>query len=540
MKKFALALLLSFSPLLASLQAQTNTPPSTSPASSATPTATGANSRLGINLNGVIDWGTEFPFSDLFHQARPWISQKEGEPWGKGPALELDEHGWVKKLELNCRVQTPVFSGPAAHIPEGPWTLLYEGEGTITLWPSNINTVISDEPGKIVFKTAPDSNGDCNVQIVVNSSNPDNYVRNIHVLWPGTETTWKDNPFRSEFTDRWQSFNTIRFMDWMSTNGSTVKEWADRPKSDDAFWTSKGIPLETIIDLANRTHTNPWINIPHLASDDYVHQFAKYVKEHLDPKLKVHIEFSNEVWNGMFQQARWAQDKAKELKIGDASRPWEGAAVFYVQRSLEIFKIFEQEFGGTDRLVRIIAWQAAATEGWTDGRLLSQPGVDGHVDALAIAPYITFCVPPESHPGKVGADQVSTWTLDQLFDELQKTDLPQSIKWMETQKKFADKHGLKLMAYESGQHLVGISGGENNDAMTHLFNDANRDPRMGALYTQYLDAWKNAGGDTMCLFDSTGKWGKWGSWGLLEYYNQTAADEPKYKAVIDWNAKNRR
>ena len=329
-------------------------------------------------------------------------------------------------------------------------------------------------------------------------------------------------------------------MDWMSTNGSTIKEWSDHPKPDDAFWTAKGIPLEVIIDLCNRTMTNPWINIPHLASDDYVHKTAQYVKEHLNPKLKVHIEFSNEVWNGMFKQTQWAQGKAKELNIGEPTRPWEGGAVYYVQRSLEIFKIFEQEFGGTDRMVRILAWQASASADWTDNRLLSQPGVDGHVDALAVAPYITFCVPATSHKDQPSADQVATWSLDQLFDQLQKSALPQSIKWMETQKKFADKHGLKLMAYESGQHLVGVAGGENNETMTKLFGDANRDPRMGALYTQYLDAWKNAGGDTMCLFSSTGTWAKWGSWGLLEYYDQTAADEPKYKAVADWNSKNPR
>jgi hypothetical protein len=536
MKKFALLLLLGIVQSFSATQAQTTaTPPATADQAS-----TGSTSRLGINLNGVADWCTEFPFTDLFHQARLWISQKESQPWGKGPPLELDEHGWVKKLEADCSAQSPVFSLPATHLPQGSWTLLYEGEGKISLWPPNTSKILSEEPGKITFQPSPDANGTCNFHVVINSTNPDNYIRNIHVLWPGTESTWKENPFSAELLAHWKPFNTIRYMDWMSTNGSAIKEWADRPKPDDAVWTNKGIPLETIIDLSNRTMTNPWINIPHLASDDYVHHFAQYVKEHLNPKLKVHIEFSNEVWNGMFQQAQWAQEKATERKIGEPTRPWEGRAVFYVQRSLEIFKIFEQEFGGTDRLVRILAWQAAASEDWTDGRLLSQPGVDGHVDALAIAPYMTFCIPAQGSKDQPGADEVATWSLDQLFDQLQKTVLPQSIKWMETQKGFADKHGLKLMAYESGQHLVGVSGGENNEPMTKLFNDANRDPRMGALYTQYLDAWKAAGGDTMCLFSSIGPWGKSGSWGLMEFYDQTAADEPKYKAVTEWNAKNPR
>ena len=32
------------------------------------------------------------------------------------------------------------------------------------------------------------------------------------------------------------------------------------------------------------------------------------------------------------------------------------------------------------------------------------------------------------------------------------------------QKKVADKYGLKLVAYEGGQHMVGVTGGENNEA----------------------------------------------------------------------------
>jgi hypothetical protein len=502
--------------------------------------APGHGSRLGINLAGVVDWSTELPFSDVFHQARAWISQKEGTPWGHGPALSLDQNGWIKKLDPNCSAQSPVFSLPAAHMPKGSWTLLYEGEGKVELWPPNTNKILSEEPGKITFDSTPDSAGTCTLFLTINSTNPKNYIRKIHVLWPGTEATWQANPFRDDFLNRWKNFNTIRFMDWMDTNGSAIKEWADRPKIDDAVWSTKGVPLEVIIDLCNRAMVNPWLCVPHLAPDDYVHHFARYVKEHLRPGLKAHIELSNEVWNGMFPQSQWAQQKAKELHLGAPERPWEGGAMYHVRRSLEVFKIFEQVFGGTDRLVRVIAWQAATTEDWTDGLVLGQPGVEGHVDVLAIAPYMTFCVPPQTDKDQIGADQVSTWSLDQLFDHLNKVVLPQSITWMQNQKKFADKRGVKLMTYESGQHLVGIAGGENNEAMTTLFMNANRDPRMGALYTKYMDAWKNTGGDTMCLFSSVGTWGKWGSWGLLEYYDQTAADEPKFKAVTDWNSLNRR
>ena len=43
--------------------------------------------------------------------------------------------------------------------------------------------------------------------------------------------------------------NTIRFMDWMDTNGSKPKRWADRPRLEDANWATKGVPVEVMVDL---------------------------------------------------------------------------------------------------------------------------------------------------------------------------------------------------------------------------------------------------------------------------------------------------
>jgi hypothetical protein len=101
------------------------------------------------------------------------------------------------------------------------------------------------------------------------------------------------------------------------------------------------------------------------------------------------------------------------------------------------------------------------------------------------------------------------------------------VGWMQTQKKVADKYGLKLVCYEAGQHLVGVGGGEDNEQLTKLFHAANRHPRMGAIYGEYLDTWRSLGGNLMCIFASTGAWSKWGSWGLLEFADQAEKDIPK-------------
>jgi hypothetical protein len=290
------------------------------------------------------------------------------------------------------------------------------------------------------------------------------------------------------------------------------------------------------VDLCNRLNANPWFCMPHLASDDYVRQFAEGVKRNLDPSLKVYIEYSNEVWNGIFQQHRYAEEQGKRLGLGPKERPWEGAAMFHARRSVEIFKLWEQVFGSRGRLVRVIAWQAAGGAYWTDNMLLAQQDTAKHCDVLAIAPYISFMPSPENK--NLQSDEVARWPLEQVLDRVETHALPECIGWMKTQKAVADKYGLKLVCYEAGQHLVGVGGGENNQALTDLLIAANHNPRMGTIYTKYLDAWRDIGGDLMCIFSSVAASSKWGSWGLLEGADETSS--PKFDAVMKWNLANPR
>jgi len=407
---------------------------------------------------------------------------------------------------------------------------LYEGEGEIDF--THNSKVISREQGRIVVNIDTTKGG---TFLALRKTNPANHIRNIHVIMPGFEKTYKSEPYYPPFLQRWQELNTFRFMDWMHTNGSKQKDWSDRPTIAYCNCTERGMPVEVMVDLCNKLKINAWFCMPHRATDDYIENFAKLVKQLLDPSLKIYIEYSNEVWNGIFEQNHYAQDKARELGIGPKDRPWEGAGMYHGQRSLEIFKIWEKIFGGRERLVRVIAWQASGGEYWSDKILLGKNDTGKNADALAIAPYITMCIGPKTKPS---SDEISKWTVDQVLDFAETNALPASIKWMKTQKKVADKYGIKLVCYEAGQHLVGVGGGENNEPMTKLFQAANRHPRMGAIYTKYLDAWRDAGGDLMCIFSSTGAWSKWGSWGLTEYLDETGKDQPKLKAVLEWNRSN--
>ena len=67
-----------------------------------------------------------------------------------------------------------------------------------------------------------------------------------------------------------------------------------------------------MVALANQTGTEPWFTMPAGADEEYIRNFATYVRDHLDPGLQVHVEYSNEMWNWAFGQTQWlgAQTKA--------------------------------------------------------------------------------------------------------------------------------------------------------------------------------------------------------------------------------------
>lgn len=482
--------------------------------------------RLGMNLDGPCDWNTELPLVDVFRFSRRWISQKKGLAWGKGPELELDEHGWVKKLDPDCWAETPLCTIEKGHYPSGRYAVLYEGKGELTF--TGAASVSENHPNRLIVYVDAARGG---IFLQLKATDPADPVRNIRVIMPGFEETYAKQPFHPDFLSRWRGIACFRFMDWMKTNGSKISTWPERPKPDDASYAVKGMPVEVMVDLCNRQKADAWFCMPHLADDEYVRRFAETVKAGLDPELKIYIEYSNELWNGMFAQSKWVGEQG--LKLGFAKQPWEAGWAFTAYRSAQVFRIWEEVFDGRQRLVRVLPSQAANP--YVSQRILAFQDAYRQADALAIAPYMGFCVPTKSDK-QVNADVVATWSVEQALDHMATSVLPQTVEMIRKQKALANKHGLRLVAYEAGQHMVGVGGGENNEAMTRLFHAANMHPRMGDLYRDYFAGWMAEGGDLLCHFASVGKWSKWGSWGLLQYADEPAAQSPKFMATLRWAA----
>lgn len=490
------------------------------PALAAEKTAAYAHPQIGMNLAGPADYASELPFVDVFRTSRAWISQRKGAGWGQGPALELDEWGWVKKLEPGCTVTTPMCTVEAGHYPGGIYTVFYEGEGRIT-FEKNCK-VIESASGRMRVEV----DNSRNIFLNIVETNPANYVRNIHVIMPGFEKTWEKEPFHPVFLKRWSGVACLRFMDWMETNGSEVKTWADRPTLRHASFSKRGVALEWMIEVCNKLKAAPWFCMPHQADDDFVRQFATMVKEKLDPALPVYIEYSNEVWNSQFKQTHYAIEQGQKLKLGE--KPWEAGWHYTALRSMQIFKIWEEVFGGHERLVRVLPTQVG-NQGVSKG-ILSFQDAAKHADALAIAPYMGYTV----GRGKLqNAEEMAGWSVSQMLDNFEATAFKDSLERIRKDSDLAKQFGVKLIAYEGGQHMVAMVRDQALVAkLSQTMHAANRDPRMGAMYDRYFETWAQAGGGVFAVFSSIGGWSNHGAWGLMEYYDSKPAEYPKYTAVV--------
>jgi hypothetical protein len=468
---------------------------------------------MGINLAAVTDWSTEFPFADAFKTSRPWISQKQGQPWGKGGDLKTDK-GWVKELAPEQFAEALMFVDMGNRYPGGRYVCLFDGTGTVEF--GHAAKVGDAKPGRIELEVLPER-GMLTLKV---TKAP---VENVRLIPADLEKDGKATAaFRPAFLKRYEGFAVVRFMDWQRTNNSKQVKWSDRALPTDATQsTDKGVAVEHCIDLANQMNADPWFCLPHLADDEYVAEFAKLVLAKLNKDRKVYVEYSNETWNGQFEQARYCARKGKEL--GLSQNAYEGQLRYSAQRSVEIFKIFEREFGGKDRLVRVLA--AQSVNPWTGTTTMDWNKASEQADAIAIAPYFGGALgDPKT------ADEVAALSVDQVLDRCAES-IEANKKHLAKYAEEAKKRNLKLMAYEAGQHLAGYGGAENNEALTKLFHEANRHPRMRDLYLQDMKNWAAAGGDTYCHFSSVGRYTKWGSWGLKEYEDDDDAKAPKLQAI---------
>lgn len=433
----------------------------------------------------------------------------------------------------------------------------------------------------------------------------------IRVWLAQNETSLEGQLFHPLFLQRIadRSWAYIRFMDWGMTNASPVMDWADRrlpshifqagilnrrsPALDDNTSPGDretGVAYEYMVALCNATGKNMWINVPHLASADFMTRLAKLIRfgsdgvnpydapqanpvfAPLDPSLKVFIEYSNEIWSSgfSFPQGNWAEAQAAAAGLGGGL---EGKGRFNGRKFCDTWRAFQEVFGGTSRLVRVAA-TFTANDTYTSA-FLNEIAEYGPTLTPAVAPDVLAVT---TYFGNGIQDYVNQqgFAAGKLFDDpywtsqLFQTHLANAFdEWKRrmmagdaVQGAGPDATGigggfsaslhdmsaqifgtaLPILAYEGGPSLFtdSIDGNAQNgsgvptdDGVTTFIEAMNRDPRIADIYRIHLNIARSKGLWTHTPYTDTSPWSRFGQWGHLETLDQPPAGAPKYALMLE-------
>lgn len=433
-------------------------------------------------------------------------------------------------------------------------------------------------------------------------------------------------------------FNVLRFMDWGDTNASPQQDWADRrrpsfgmqngilnrrsPAAGIVWYTnsqgnpvyfggdrSTGMAYEHMVALANATGKDMWVCVPHLVTDDYVTKLAQLIRygsdgtlpytspqanplyPPLDPSLNVWVEYSNEIWSSgdSFPQGNWAQAQGEALGLSPNPKQ-----KFNARRYAQIWRIFQQQFGGSSRIVRVAGiWTAQSsyttpflTELRDYGPTLSPPV---SVDVVAPTTYFGNGIQDWAyeqanlfrgsanqwfhtaqdfvHDANSGATRPVSVPLTDPYWSSAALASQQAATFAEWKKRIfsgsslsgggPDSTGvgggfdpslrtdiftifgqhLPIVSYEGGPSLYTdyLDGGDvRDDGVTNFTVALNRRPEFAEIYRIQLNMARSKGLASHSMFVDVSAWGKYGQWGHLEYPDQPLSESVKWTAVADW------
>jgi hypothetical protein len=350
------------------------------------------------------------------------------------------------------------------------------------------------------------------------------------------------NPWRTRTLELWASLNgPARFMDFSSTNHNPMIHWADRvlpTESQYEFYSApdsmgdpptdrsvRGMAVEWMCDLCNRTGRDFWVTIPHLFTDAAITSLAQLIKARLDPALKVYVEYSNETWNfgsgtleitGSTYTGGNHRAQADHVIMQGVDGGYPGSNAYYrgyafhCARSFACWYLFAQVFAGdTARLINVVSCNGnmdLLREGLqnTYNSATYNPH-DMQVHLIATAPYI------EGHSSAAWQASVNE-------------ALAPGGNCYEA-KEMAETYSAEWGCYEGGQQAA-ASGA---DVWA-------QDPAIYSAYLYLLNKLGEAGCSVFCHYTLVARSSSSSAWGLLSDSYESIADAHKYRAVLDWIA----
>ena len=488
------------------------------------------NNHTGINVAGVVDWSSEWPYVDLYRSSRAWISQTfaSNTPWSTGQSISLDRFENPTSLQLNQKIGSMMMRDLQGHMRAGTFICLYDGDGIITFSMDIFN--VRRSVGRIEVTVRPSIGLNNGVFLMIERTNPLDPIRNIRFVMPGFEDRFLAQPFHPLFLNSLKDYKTLRFMDFANTNSVRYGNWSDRSTdltrsyssaatSPTTGGSSPGVPIEDMVLLSNIIGADAWFNMPHLCTDDFVTNFATLVYQTLRPDVKIYIEYSNEVWGTLFLGGQYAQTMGLKLQL--STDPSKARFCYYVLRSSQIFTLWKAVFGADAGRLQFV-YSSQAVQPYVSQLMLqcqTTLAVKTKATVLATAPYFG-AYNPSTDPD---INKFMTVTLPAQIDSL-KVDQLSHYSW-------AKKFNMTLAMYEGGQGLGGTSNPSQNFVLL-----ANRDSRMAGLYVRYFRMLQSAGVSLSMQYSSTGLYSTTAAWGLLESTDQNLLSSPKYLGVQQYLA----
>jgi len=482
--------------------------------------------RLGTNIDGIAYWSEPYlvNFTKYFGE------------WKDVTADQLNEFNYPKQ-NVSTRAEF-MMKG----LPGGLYKVSYKGTGTVAFTgmgalEGSWNIVGDERRGNMRYTPSSDPEGRVWLHIY---NGPFQTVSDIRIYLQ-EEDYGSKNRLRNLFLEKIAPFRFLRFMDTMNTNGTNVVNWADRNTPQHfSYMNSKGIAYEEIVEIANVTGKDIWVNIPHKASADWSRNFAKFLRDnldfdriaairkcqHIDEPFSVFVEYSNEVWNSGFAVNAWVTDEiAKNPTLYSQTydnefgpdwltlynKQWLALGKYVAGRITFHSDIMREEFATAGRsgvIQPVLAGWAVAPAVIDVGLKFIKNSLgrspDTVISQIAIAPY--FAPESDSH----------TTTLDAIFSNVKDVLQNNTTAYIRDTFAVSTKYKIPLAAYEGGQHITG-------DTNRNVKQLAQYDIRMSDAYKSYLKIWRQESGNGLFGHYSmaggifTADWGlQYGYWGAIE------------------------
>jgi hypothetical protein len=526
-----------------SVTAKPTPSPTPSPTVSATPSPNPSAYNIGMNLPPLNYYNDAAIYADVFNQTA-----------GNNGRWDVASPDAAAPVDSTGAPTVDAWTGFTNSYPTGTYSLSWDGTGSISM--PGLGTAVVTTVDGVEHHVVPVSftqNRAAESWTYVTATVP---VTNIHMTVPSTNQV-SGSVFTKDFLAKIQPYSNFRFMDALQTNGNPTVSWSQRtlPTAGSRSGTMQGMAYEDIVELANETGRDVWINVPTRSTDDYVCRMARLFlygesgsddngsncsltaasaatsgEVGINSKSKIHLEYSNETWNWAFQQtndlycmANGAPPSGSSCQItkpnseiaivalANKSLPWAGSSnLWYNGSELSVVMtkrggdIFKTVFGSRSSQIKVVQNVQSAYAAEIDPAFqfmkAGYGALSGYIDYMAVAPY---------------ADVDSTTyedNLTDLFADLNDVLLPTNpnstsgnsiYQWIQSDLAEANEYGLSLVAYEGGQGLTGNGG--------TIETTAQSDPRMYTFYKSYFAVWDKLVGRSHLFNQYNMAEGTWGA-----------------------------